>query len=130
MLRESQTAVVARGMGKCAIVGCKELEIDFEHRRFVVDGTTVEEGDWITLDGATGRVFPGDLPTVPSEVVREGRILEQHAALGVVLVGAQREVRARHERGLSVDHNALGVHVESGIRDEGARVVEDAGPHR
>ncbi len=65
----SHAAVVARGMGKCAIVGCKEIEIDATHRSFRVDGTTVNEGDWLTLDGATGRVFTGDLGTVPSEVV-------------------------------------------------------------
>jgi len=57
-------------MGKCAVVGCRAIEVDIEHRRFTVDGTTVSEGDWITIDGATGRVFAGDLPTVPSEVVR------------------------------------------------------------
>ncbi|MDQ6718328.1 MAG: pyruvate, phosphate dikinase [Gemmatimonadota bacterium] len=65
----SHAAVVARGMGKCAIVGCKEIEIDASQRSFRVDGTIVNEGDWLTLDGATGRVFTGDLGTVPSEVV-------------------------------------------------------------
>ena len=66
----SHAAVVARGMGKCAVVGCKDIHIDVERRTFSVDGTTVAEGDWITLDGATGRVFVGDLPTIPSEIVR------------------------------------------------------------
>ncbi|MFL5487029.1 MAG: pyruvate, phosphate dikinase [Gemmatimonadaceae bacterium] len=69
----SHAAVVARGMGKCAVVGCKELRIDPERRVFHVDGgdgTVVAEGDWLTLDGATGRVFAGDLSTIPSEVVR------------------------------------------------------------
>jgi pyruvate,orthophosphate dikinase len=66
----SHAAVVARGMGKCAIVGCKEMEVDLQHRSFKVNGTTVNEGEWITLDGATGRVFSGDLPTIPSDVVR------------------------------------------------------------
>jgi pyruvate,orthophosphate dikinase len=69
----SHAAVVARGMGKCAIVGCKELRIDLEGRSFTVDGTDgieIAEGDWLTLDGATGRVFAGDLSTIPSEVVR------------------------------------------------------------
>lgn len=66
----SHAAVVARGMGKCAIVGCKDLDVSAEKREFHVNGTIVNEGDWITLDGATGRVFSGDLPTVPSEVVR------------------------------------------------------------
>jgi pyruvate,orthophosphate dikinase len=66
----SHAAVVARGMGKCAVVGCKEIEVDLEHRRFSVKGTQVAEGDWLTLDGATGRVFAGHLSTVPSEIVR------------------------------------------------------------
>ncbi|HJP58441.1 MAG TPA: pyruvate, phosphate dikinase [Gemmatimonadaceae bacterium] len=66
----SHAAVVARGMGKCAVVGCKDISVDAEHRMFDVNGTRVHEGDWLTLDGATGRVFSGDLSTVPSEVVR------------------------------------------------------------
>jgi pyruvate,orthophosphate dikinase len=66
----SHAAVVARGMGKCAIVGCRDIEVDLDHRRFSVNGMEVEEGDWLTLDGGTGRVFAGNLPTVPSEIVR------------------------------------------------------------
>jgi pyruvate,orthophosphate dikinase len=57
-------------MGKCAIVGCKDIHVDADHRLFSVNGTQVLEGDWLTLDGATGRVFAGDLSTIPSEVVR------------------------------------------------------------
>ncbi|HEU4565541.1 MAG TPA: pyruvate, phosphate dikinase [Gemmatimonadaceae bacterium] len=66
----SHAAVVARGMGKCAVVGCKDIAVDVANRRFSVDSATISEGDWITLDGGTGRVFSGDLPTIPSEVVR------------------------------------------------------------
>jgi len=66
----SHAAVVARGMGKCAIVGARDIHVDAEKREFRANGTIVNEGDWITLDGASGRVFIGDLPTVPSEVVR------------------------------------------------------------
>ncbi|HEX5437445.1 MAG TPA: pyruvate, phosphate dikinase [Gemmatimonadaceae bacterium] len=66
----SHAAVVARGMGKCAVVGCREMHVDLDHRRFTVGSDVVEEGDWITLDGASGRVFEGQLPTIPSEVVR------------------------------------------------------------
>ncbi|MEP6906132.1 MAG: pyruvate, phosphate dikinase, partial [Gemmatimonadales bacterium] len=77
----SHAAVVARGMGKCAVVGCKEIEVDLEHRRFSVNGTRVAEGDWLTLDGATGRVFAGNLPTIPSEIVRVTTgVLRQEAA--------------------------------------------------
>lgn len=66
----SHAAVVARGMGKCAIVGCHEITVDTLHRCFTAGGVTVAERDWITLDGATGRVFAGELPTAPSEVMR------------------------------------------------------------
>ncbi len=66
----SHAAVVARGMGKCAIVGCKDIHVDLERRCFSVNGSEIAEGDWLTLDGGTGRVFAGDLSTVPSEVVR------------------------------------------------------------
>jgi pyruvate,orthophosphate dikinase len=66
----SHAAVVARGMGKCAIVGCKDIHVDAERRSFSVNGKEIMEGEWLTLDGATGRVFAGDLSTIPSEVVR------------------------------------------------------------
>jgi pyruvate,orthophosphate dikinase len=66
----SHAAVVARGMGKCAVVGCKDMVVDVGHRRFTVGEVTVAEGDWLTVDGATGTVYAGELPTVPSEVVR------------------------------------------------------------
>jgi pyruvate,orthophosphate dikinase len=63
-------AVVARGMGKCAIVGCTALEISHEQRQMRIGEVMIAEGDWLTLDGGTGRVFAGDLPTQPSEVMR------------------------------------------------------------
>ena len=66
----SHAAVVARGMGKCAVVGCTAIHVDVEHRRFSVGDTVISEGDWITVDGATGNVYRGDLPTTPSEVVQ------------------------------------------------------------
>ena len=66
----SHAAVVARGMGKCAVVGCKAIQVDLAHRRFHVGDATISEGDWITVDGASGRVYAGDLPTTPSEVVQ------------------------------------------------------------
>jgi pyruvate,orthophosphate dikinase len=66
----SHAAVVARGMGKCAVVGTRGVDVDATHRRLVAGAVTVTEGDWLTLDGATGRVFAGALPTVPSEVMR------------------------------------------------------------
>jgi pyruvate, orthophosphate dikinase len=66
----SHAAVVCRGMGKCAVVGVQKMTVDAEARFFRVDDTTVREGDWITVDGATGNVYLGELQTVPSEVMR------------------------------------------------------------
>jgi pyruvate, orthophosphate dikinase len=66
----SHAAVVARGMGKCAVVGCKEMIVDHERRACTMNGVMINEGDWLTLDGGTGKVFSGDLPTTPSEVVQ------------------------------------------------------------
>src|SRR5205807_4982067 len=63
----SHAAVVARGMGKCAVVGCKEMTVDHVRRSASMNGTAIHEGDWLTLDGGTGKVFAGDLPTTPSE---------------------------------------------------------------
>jgi pyruvate, orthophosphate dikinase len=79
----SHAAVVARGMGKCAVVGCRDIHVDVEHRRFTVGNQTISEGDYITLDGATGRVFAGALPTIPSEVVQvtNGTMRESAAPL-------------------------------------------------
>ncbi len=66
----SHAAVVARGMGKCAVVGCNELLVDEAHRRCQAGETIVQEGEWLTVDGATGTVYCGALPTVPSQVMR------------------------------------------------------------
>ncbi len=66
----SHAAVVARGMGKCAVVGLKGIHVDAERRRMTAGEARIGEGDWITLDGGSGNVYAGDLPTVPSEVVR------------------------------------------------------------
>ncbi len=66
----SHAAVVCRGMGKCAVVGVQQMTVDAEGRQFKVGDTVVREGDWITVDGATGNVYLGELQTVPSEVMR------------------------------------------------------------
>jgi pyruvate,orthophosphate dikinase len=66
----SHAAVVARGMGKCAIVGCDAMRVHTANRRFSVGELEVAEGEWVTLDGGTGEVYLGDLPTMPSEVMQ------------------------------------------------------------
>ncbi|HJY84658.1 MAG TPA: putative PEP-binding protein, partial [Candidatus Binatia bacterium] len=61
----SHAALVSRGMGKCAVVGCEALEIDYERRQFSVrgSGVVIRAGEWITLEGSTGEVFRGQVPT-------------------------------------------------------------------
>jgi pyruvate, orthophosphate dikinase len=63
----SHAAVVARGMGKCCVVGAGELHIDEAYGRLTVRGRTVSQDDWITVDGSTGRVILGRVPTVEPE---------------------------------------------------------------
>ncbi|HOC26579.1 MAG TPA: pyruvate, phosphate dikinase [Rectinema sp.] len=65
--KTSHAAVVARGWGKCCIVGCEKLEIDYENRHFAVGDKIVKEGDYITLDGNTGNVYLGQLKLVKPE---------------------------------------------------------------
>src|SRR5688572_624584 len=68
--RTSHAAVVARGMGKPCIVGCSALKIDAEAGTLRVNGTSLKEGDYLSVDGFTGEVITGQLPTLPSDVVR------------------------------------------------------------
>jgi len=60
----SHAAVVARQLGKPCVAGCEDIHIDMNRLQFMVDGTVVKEGDVISLDGASGRVYLGELPTV------------------------------------------------------------------
>ncbi|WP_375231970.1 pyruvate, phosphate dikinase [Streptomyces sp. NWU339] len=75
--KTSHAAVVARGMGKTCVCGAEELEVDTKRRRMTVPGGhVVEEGDLISIDGSTGKVYLGEVPVVPSPVVEyfEGRM--------------------------------------------------------
>lgn len=67
----SHAAVVARGMGKCCVAGCEAIVVDEEERRFKVEDLIVKEGDFITLDGGTGEVMLGEVPTIEPELTQE-----------------------------------------------------------
>jgi len=66
--KTSHAAVVARGMGKPAVVGAQDIEIDVEKREFRVAETVIKEGDWITIDGTTGRVIEGKVPLIEPKI--------------------------------------------------------------
>jgi pyruvate,orthophosphate dikinase len=59
----SHAAVVARGMGKCCVAGCGDIEIDYRKNRFKANGLVLKEGDWISIDGSSGEVMAGKVPT-------------------------------------------------------------------
>lgn len=67
----SHAAVVARGMGKPCVSGASAMNIDYSQQQFSVDGNVVTKGEWITVDGSTGRVFRGQVPTVQPELGQE-----------------------------------------------------------
>ena len=72
----SHAAVVARGMGRCCVSGCTEIKMDEENKTFVLAGKTYNEGDWLSLDGSTGCIYDGQIPTVDAEIAGEfGRIM-------------------------------------------------------
>ena len=64
----SHAAVVARGMGTCCVSGCKELKINEEAKEFTLNGRTFHEGDYISLDGSTGKIYGEDIKTVDAEI--------------------------------------------------------------
>lgn len=67
--KTSHAAVVGRQMGKPCVVGCSAIEIDYKKRQFVVNGQVVKQGDYISIDGATGEVMLGDVPTTDSPII-------------------------------------------------------------
>ena len=72
----SHAAVVARGMGKCCVSGCGEIKMDEENKKFELAGKTYHEGDFISIDGSTGNIFDGIIPTVDATIAGEfGRIM-------------------------------------------------------
>jgi len=64
----SHAAVVARGMGKCCVSGCGEINMDEENKQFTLAGKTYHEGDCISIDGSTGNIYDGLIPTVDAEI--------------------------------------------------------------
>ena len=73
----SHAAVVARGMGTCCVSGCSEINMDEENKKFELAGKTYVEGDYISLDGSTGNIYDGIIPTVDASIGGEfGRVME------------------------------------------------------
>ena len=72
----SHAAVVARGMGTCCVSGCSDIIMDEENKKFTLNGKTFVEGDYISIDGSTGNIYDGIIPTVDASIAGEfGRIM-------------------------------------------------------
>ena len=72
----SHAAVVARGMGTCCVSGCSEIIMDEANKKFVLAGKEYHEGDWLSIDGSTGKIYDGIIPTVDATIAGEfGRIM-------------------------------------------------------
>ncbi len=67
----SHAAVVARGMGTCCVSGCGDIKMDEENKKFELAGKTFVEGDYISIDGSTGNIYDGIIPTVPAVIAGE-----------------------------------------------------------
>ena len=73
----SHAAVVARGMGTCCVSGCGDIAMDEKNKKFTLAGKTFHEGDVISIDGSTGNIFDGEVPTVDAKIAGEfGRVME------------------------------------------------------
>ena len=72
----SHAAVVARGMGTCCVSGCSDIVMDEENKKFTLGGKTFHEGDVISIDGSTGNIYDGAIPTVDAQIAGEfGRVM-------------------------------------------------------
>ena len=69
--KTSHAAVVARGWGKCCVVGCEGLDVDYAAKKMAVNGRVVRQGEWITLDGTEGAVYQGEVPLVTPEMPKD-----------------------------------------------------------
>jgi pyruvate,orthophosphate dikinase len=83
----SHAAIVARGMGKCCISGAGELTVDYKKKTLSVNGTILKEGDWISLNGTTGEVYKGNIPTMEATINEDLKMLlelaDRHAKIKV-----------------------------------------------
>ena len=85
----SHAAVVARGMGKCCVSGAGELQIDYKARTIQVNGFTVKEGDWISLNGSTGEVYLGQVATKAADLSGDfGQLMDLAGKYSVLKVRA------------------------------------------
>jgi len=104
----SHAAVVARGMGKCCVSGCGALQIDYQKKQVTIDGHVVKEGEFLSIDGTSGNVYLGKVPTVEAEVSGNfARVMEWADELRVLKVRANADTPKDSE--IAVEFGAQGI---------------------
>jgi len=106
----SHAAVVARGMGTCCVSGCSEIAMDEENKKFVLAGKTFVEGDWLSLDGSTGCIYDGQIPTVDASIGGEfGRVMEWADKYRKLLVRTNADTPADAARARALGAQGIGL---------------------
>ncbi|WP_121353993.1 pyruvate, phosphate dikinase [Flavisolibacter nicotianae] len=108
----SHAALVARGWGKCCIVGCGDIEIHQENKTFRANGTLIKEGDWITLNGTKGFVYEGSLPLVDIDLDKNqsyNDLMKLVSKVKVMAVRTNAETPHDAEQGLRFGAEGIGL---------------------
>ncbi len=106
----SHAAVVARGMGTCCVSGCSEIAMDEANKKFVLAGKTYSEGDYISIDGSTGAIYDGIIPTVDASIGGEfGRIMAWADKYRKLKVRTNADTPADAKRAFSLGAEGIGL---------------------
>ncbi|MBO4572506.1 MAG: pyruvate, phosphate dikinase [Clostridia bacterium] len=119
----SHAAVVARGMGTCCVSGCGAIDMDEKNKKFMVAGKTFHEGDEISIDGSTGRIYEGIIPTVPAEISGYfGRIMKLADKFRVLKVRTNADTPADAKRARELGAEGIGLCRTEHMFFEGDRI--------
>ena len=119
----SHAAVVARGMGKCCVSGAGELEIDYKARTIKVNGYTIKEGDWISLNGSTGEVYLGEVATQEAKLDGDfGKLMELATKYSVLNVRANADTPRDAQQAFAFGAQGIGLCRTEHMFFEGDRI--------
>jgi pyruvate, orthophosphate dikinase len=106
----SHAAVVARGMGKPCVAGCETIRVNEESKIFSINGSTIKENDWITLDGATGRVIEGKVPLMEAKLSKEfDELMKWVDGMRVLKVRANADIPRDAEQAMKFGAQGIGL---------------------
>ncbi|MBR3677927.1 MAG: pyruvate, phosphate dikinase, partial [Alistipes sp.] len=119
----SHAAVVARGMGKCCVSGAGELDIDYKARTIKINGLTIKEGDWISLNGSTGEVYLGQVATKEASLDGDfGKLMELAGKYAKLKVRANADTPRDAEQAFAFGAEGIGLCRTEHMFFEGDRI--------